>query len=84
MKPLTNAQIEEQKRKVEEKFGTKSTGTGLGCYMRSYRYGCYDVVWTPSEPALLAEVRDAASNDTIVFRGTKDECIAWAKKKAGN
>jgi len=75
MNPLTNSQIAEQARKTAEKFGTQ---TGLGSVSQSYTFGRHQVVWQGD----AAEVRDTTKCDAVVFRGTKDECVAWAKSNA--
>ena len=77
MNALTNAQIAEQDRETERKFGTQSNGTGLGQACLSYTFGPYQVVWAANN----GEVRDTTNGDSVVYRGTKDDCIAWAKSK---
>jgi hypothetical protein len=79
MKPLTNSEIAAQAREAAKKHGTQSNGTGVGSVSQMYAFGRYQVVWCADESA---EVRDNSRNDEVVKRGTKEECVAWAKSNA--
>lgn len=82
-KPLTNSEVAARQREIEAKAKTKSVGTGVAQVSQSYTFGHYQVVWAgANKGGSPAEVRDNANNDAIVFRGTKDECVDWAKSKS--
>ena len=76
MMPMTNSQIAAANRETARKYGTQSNGTGLGECSQSYDFGSYQVVWQGEN---LAEVRDLPNGGRVVYRGTKAECVAWAK-----
>jgi len=57
--------------------------TQTNLIQNTYTIGRYEVVWLASHgagPKVQAKVWEPNNNHRIVFTGTREECMAWAKK----
>ncbi len=78
MKPLTNSQI---KAAMTPEMRAAKRGTKTEVSLSWNLLRSHVLVRGTGRDHGLAEIRDSARNDTVVFRSSYDEVVAEAKKR---